>query len=77
MDESPQILRRWGSYRRAYTAREKNDWMLDFARADAAAAPPPPPPEPLLVPPPKPAEQPPIPDSAQVFAKLRTRLGSL
>lgn len=77
MDESPQILRRWGHYRRTSTTREKDDWMLDFARAEAAAPPLPPPPEPFLVPPPKAPEQAPLPDRAQVFATLRTKLGNL
>lgn len=75
MDDTP-LLRRWGHYRKAYTKREKDDWMLEFARAEATAPPPPPPPV-FLVPPPKPPEQSPLPDKGELFATLRSKLDSL
>jgi hypothetical protein len=75
LDYSP----RWGHYRRASTKREKDDWMLDFVRAEATAPPPRPKPAEWLRPPAQPVvpESPPRKDPAEVFATLRTKLNNL
>lgn len=69
---------RWGHYRKASTEREKNQWLEDFRRAEPARPSKPKPAE-WLQPPRRPAvpESPPVKDPAEVFATLRTKLGSL
>jgi hypothetical protein len=68
-----QIHRRWGHYRKASTQREKDNWEVDFARAEAVA------PKPPVTPRPAPAEPEPRARVSQeaVFATLREKLGNL